>query len=80
MKVYVGWDGIDALAYEVCKASLLKHASIEVEIIPLREWELRKKGVYWRGYSVDERGQNGTPKTEGRLTPHFRLCALPFPY
>ena len=57
LRIYVGWDGRDALAYEVCKASLLRHASIPVEIIPLIDWQLRRKGVYWRPYFVDRVGQ-----------------------
>ncbi len=57
LRVYVGWDQRDALSFEVCKASLLDHASIPVEIIALKDWELRAKGVYWRPYNVDERGQ-----------------------
>lgn len=57
VRVYVGWDQRDFLAYQVCRKSLLKHASIPVEIIPLKDWELRQKGIYWRPYNVDERGQ-----------------------
>ncbi len=57
LRVYIGWDQRDAVAFEVCKASLLKHASIPIEIVALKDWELRGKGVYWRPYQVDERGQ-----------------------
>ena len=57
LRVYVGWDKRDALAYEVCENSLLARTSIPVEVIALKDWELRAKGVYWRPYHVDERGQ-----------------------
>lgn len=57
VKVYVGWDQRDATAYRVCKNSIEEHASIPVEVIPLKDWELRKEGVYWRAYHVDDRGQ-----------------------
>lgn len=57
LKVFVGWDQRDALAYRVCEKSILDHASIPVEIIPLKDWELRHRGCYWRPYNVDERGQ-----------------------
>ena len=52
MKVFIGWDPRDALAYEVCAQSLVDHATIDVNIIPLKEWDLRRKGIFWRAYSV----------------------------
>lgn len=66
MKVFIGYDPRDDNAYKVCVASILRHASVPVEIIPLKDWELRRKGVYNRPYNVDERGQiwdvrTGTP-------------------
>jgi len=57
LRCYVGWDQRDIQAYEVCTKTLLDHASIPIEIIPLKEWELRKEGVYWRAYQVDQKGQ-----------------------
>lgn len=57
LHIYVGFTGRDALAFEVCKASLLRHASIPIEIIPLFDWELRRRGLYWRSYRVDAGGQ-----------------------
>ena len=57
LRVYVGWDGRDALAYEVCRKSLLRHASIPVEIISVKDWELRRKGLYWRASRTDSSGQ-----------------------
>lgn len=57
MKVFIGWDGRDAVAYEVCRASLEANSSIPVEVFPLKEWELRYKKLYWRKYFIDENGQ-----------------------
>jgi hypothetical protein len=57
LRVYMGYDVRDVVAYEVCRASLLRHASIPVEVIPLKDHELRAAGIYWRSYRVDERGQ-----------------------
>lgn len=56
-RVYVGWDQRDAQAFEVCKRTIEKHASIPVRVVPLKEWELRQLGLYWRPYHVDEKGQ-----------------------
>jgi lipopolysaccharide biosynthesis glycosyltransferase len=57
LKVYIGWDQRDALAYEVCVRSLVDKASIPLNIKPLKDWELRRKGVYWRPFFVDRQGQ-----------------------
>jgi lipopolysaccharide biosynthesis glycosyltransferase len=57
LKAYIGWDPRDALAYEVCVRSLTEEASIPITITPLKDWELRQKGVYWRPYFVDRIGQ-----------------------
>ncbi len=66
LRAYVGWDGRDALAFEVCRKSLMRHASKPVQVVPLKDWELRRRGLYWRGYRVDAGGQkwddrDGTP-------------------
>lgn len=51
-KMFVGYDQREDIAYEVCRHSILKRSSIPVEIIPLKQSDLRKEGLYWR-----ERGQ-----------------------
>ncbi len=57
LRVYVGWDKRDALAFEVCRRSLVARASAPVEAIALKDWELRARGLYWRTYWVNPRGQ-----------------------
>lgn len=57
MKVFIGWDKKDILAYEVCAASLCAHASIDLEIIPLHDWKLRQERLYYRSHIVDINGQ-----------------------
>lgn len=57
LKVFVGWDPKDADAYRVCKKSLLDHTSISVDVIPLKDWELRAQALYYRSYRVDPNGQ-----------------------
>lgn len=52
MKIFIGWDSKEEIAYEVCKFSILKHASIPVEIIPLKQTELREKSLYWREQDI----------------------------
>lgn len=47
-RVYIGWDSREDIAYQVCRHSLLRHASIPVEVIPLRQQDLRAQGLYSR--------------------------------
>jgi hypothetical protein len=47
-KVFVGWDSREDEAYQVCRSSMLRRASVPVEIEPLRQAELRARGLYWR--------------------------------
>ena len=48
LTVYIGWDSREPIAAEVCRYSILQHASIPVDIIMLKQNELRDKKVYWR--------------------------------
>lgn len=56
-RVYVGWDQRDITAYRVCEESLQDNSTVPLDIRPLKEWELRQSGVFWRAYRVDEKGQ-----------------------
>ncbi|RMD61107.1 MAG: glycosyltransferase [Alphaproteobacteria bacterium] len=76
-RVYIGWDPRDGAAFAVCRHSLLAHASVTVEVRALRDWELRRRGVYWRAYHVDGRGQmwdarDGRPFSTG--FSYTRFC------
>ena len=48
LKIYVGWDSREDIAYQVCRQSILNTASVPVEIIPLKQKELKKLELYWR--------------------------------
>lgn len=62
--VYVGYDAREDDAYQVCKASILKHATIPVRIIPLKDHVLRGNGAYWREY--EERGGQKYDLSDGK--------------
>ncbi len=47
-RVFVGWDSREDIAYQVCRHSILARASRPVEIVALRQHELRERGLYWR--------------------------------
>lgn len=57
LHVYVGYDAIDHLAYRVLEASILDQTREDVKIHPLRDWQLRAEGFYWREYKVLKTGQ-----------------------
>lgn len=47
--IYVGWDSREDVAYQVCHHSIFrKLKGFDVEVIPLKHKELRKKGVFYR--------------------------------
>lgn len=49
LKVYVGWDPREDIAWEVCRYSILRRTdSAEVEVYPLVQSELRAQGLYTR--------------------------------
>jgi hypothetical protein len=78
--VYIGWDQRDALAYRVCEASILEHASVPVNIIPLKDWELRGKGCYWRAYHVDEKGQMWDDRDDKPFSTNFSFTRFCVPW
>lgn len=55
LPVYIGYDTREHDAYQVCKASILKHATRPVFIQPISERSLRHSGLYRRNW----RSENG---------------------
>jgi len=49
LRIFVGWDSREDIAYQVCRRSLEQHASIPLQVIPIRQDELRSRGIYQRG-------------------------------
>lgn len=48
MKFFIGWDSREEIAYEVAKRSLLNKASIDIEVAPIKQREMRERNLYWR--------------------------------
>ncbi len=44
-RIYVGWDSREDIAYQVCRHSIEARASVPVEIIPIKQHELRACGL-----------------------------------
>jgi len=55
--VYVGYDSREDIAYEVCRHSIVRRASVPVEVIPLNHRELRRQGLFWRPWIIRGDGQ-----------------------
>ena len=47
MKVFIGWDSREDIAYQVAKKSILKHSD-SVEVYPIKQNYLRELGLYTR--------------------------------
>lgn len=47
-KIFVGYDSREDIAWQVCRHSLLRHSTRELQIIPLRQTVLRELGLYTR--------------------------------
>jgi lipopolysaccharide biosynthesis glycosyltransferase len=68
MKVFVGYDSREQIAYDVCEYSILKYNK-NARVIPLKQDELREQKLYWR----DNDPLSSTEFTFTRfLVPH--LC------
>lgn len=54
---FIGWDSREQEAYDVCVHSLLRHASVDIQIHPLKHRQLRKQQLFWREWRMDGTGQ-----------------------
>jgi hypothetical protein len=48
LKIFVGYDSREDIAWQVCRFSLQRHASRPLQVTPLRQTELRERGLYTR--------------------------------
>lgn len=53
MKVFIGWDSREDIAYKVAKYSIQKNTRSLVDIHPLKHKKLRKDGVFHRPWGID---------------------------
>jgi len=48
LNVYVGWDSREDIAYQACRDSILENTQANVNVIPLKTFELEEQKVYYR--------------------------------
>ncbi len=46
--IFVGWDSSEDIAYQVCRHSIAARASVPVRVMPIKQDELRDRGLYTR--------------------------------
>lgn len=47
-RIFIGWDKREPIAYDVAKFSLERHASIPVDVKPIKLHEMQARKLYWR--------------------------------
>lgn len=52
LRVYIGWDEAEKLAFPACVKSLRKNSSVPIEVIPIWSEYLRIKGLYSREVNI----------------------------
>jgi len=48
LRIYIGWDSREDIAFQVAQQSIIDTTTSEVEIIPLKQKVLRSQNLYWR--------------------------------
>lgn len=52
MKIFIGWDSREDIAYQVCRESLARNSSVFLDIKPIKQSEMRERGIYWREHDA----------------------------
>jgi lipopolysaccharide biosynthesis glycosyltransferase len=47
-KIFIGWDSREPVAYDVCKFSIERNTNSDIQILPLKQQELRNSEIYFR--------------------------------
>lgn len=80
LRVYIGWDQREDLAWRVCASSLVRRTSIDLEIRRLDLHELLTAGLYWRNWHRDGHvmvdDQDGRPFSTQFAFSRFLVPAL----
>jgi hypothetical protein len=80
LRVFIGYDPREEIAFDVCRFSLLRHSSIPLKVTALRQDDMREQGLYLRnsivrdGQRIDE--QDGRPFSTDFSFTRFLVPAL----
>ena len=48
LKIYIGWDSREDIAFQVAKQSLLDTTNANVDVTPIKQNDLRRDKIYTR--------------------------------
>lgn len=80
MNIVIGYDPREWEAYQVCEASLRRHASQPVNVIRLDLAEMREHSLYDRPYRVDETGQMWDERDKRPFSVAFSFSRFLVPF
>lgn len=66
LKVYIGWDSREKVAYDVCRKSIQHNTSNKIKIIPLCHKQLRRQGWFCRPWKTNAYDGNLTDLIDGK--------------
>jgi len=72
LKVFVGYDSREDIAWQVCRHSILRHADRDVTVLPLRQPAVRELGLYTRPLDVNSSTEFSLTRF---LTPYLAATA-----
>jgi lipopolysaccharide biosynthesis glycosyltransferase len=50
MRVFIGYDSREDIAFRVCESSIRKHSKIPIDVWPIKQQEMRMQKLYWRDH------------------------------
>lgn len=79
LRVFIGWDRRETEAYAVARASLLRHATRPVDVVPLQLWRLEAHGIMPRGRIVERAGKLFDTVSEAHCSTEFAISRFVVP-
>ena len=80
INVFIGWDERQTLAYQVCRKSLLQHASRPLTIYPLKHRTLRNIGLFTREWSIKKDGNTSDNLDTRPFSTNFAFTRFLVPH
>lgn len=79
LRVFIGWDAREAIAYEVARFSIVRRTSVPVEIQPIVLPEVQRMGLYTRPMEWRD-GRRWCPISEAAMATDFAITRFLLPW